>query len=310
METYALAIHGGAGTILRSKMSPEKEKEYHAGLRAALETGREVLQKKGTALDAVESTVRVLENNPLFNAGKGAVFAGDGTHLLDASIMCGIERKAGAIAGVRGVKNPISLARTVMEKSAYVMMIGEGAEEFAHLHKLELEPPEYFYDELRYQQWQRVKDTSQMILDHSDKGEKNFSTVGAVALDLHGNLAAATSTGGMTNKKFGRVGDSPIIGAGTYAENETCAVCCTGHGEPFIRTLVAHDVSRLMAYKGYSLEKATREVIHSKLPEINGKGGLIAVDREGNISMEFNTEGMYRGMVSSFFEMETKIYER
>ncbi|MEZ4851114.1 MAG: isoaspartyl peptidase/L-asparaginase [Bacteroidia bacterium] len=308
MKKTAIAIHGGAGTILRNRMTPEKEKKYKAGLREALILGNELLEKGGKALDVVEEVVKVLENNPLYNAGKGAVFAADGTHLLDASMMCGDTLKAGAIAGVRRVKNPITLARAVMDQSAYVMMVGEGAEAFAKKQGITFESEDYFFDQLRYDQWQRVKDTPMTILDHTDKGEKNFSTVGAVALDQYGNLAAATSTGGMTNKQFGRVGDTPIIGSGCYAENATCAVCCTGHGEPFIRSVVAFDVSRLMAYKGLSLEEAAKEVVMKKLVERDGEGGLIAVDREGNISLTFNCEGMYRGSMVSGGEVYVAIY--
>ena len=276
-------------------MNPEKEQAYRAGLKEALEHGSYLLEQGIPAWEAVSSTVQILENNPLYNAGKGAVFAGDGTHLLDAAIMRGDTRTAGAVAGVRGVKNPILLAKTVMEESAYVMMIGEGAEEFARLHQLEVAPPEYFHDQLRYEQWQRVKDTPQTLLDHTDKGEKNFSTVGAVALDRAGNLAAATSTGGMTNKQYGRVGDSPIIGAGTYADNKTCAVCCTGHGEPFIRVAAAHHLSCLMAYKELSLADAAKYLVHNILKDIGGEGGLIAINAQGNISLSFNCKGMYRG---------------
>ena len=299
MKKTAIAIHGGAGTILRKHMTPKKEKAYKAGLEEALMIGNQILSEGGTALDAAEKTVQILENNPLYNAGKGAVFAGDGTHLLDASIMCGETLKAGSIANVRRIKNPISLARAVMEKSAYVMMVGDGAEKFAESQGITFESEEYFFDQLRYDQWQRVKDTQMTILDHADKGERNFSTVGAVALDQHGNLAAATSTGGMTNKRFGRVGDTPIIGSGCYAENATAAICCTGHGEPFIRSVVAFDVSRLMAYKGLSLQEAADEVVMKKLVERKGEGGLIAVDRNGNISLTFNCRGMYRASLVS-----------
>ncbi|MEL6671719.1 MAG: isoaspartyl peptidase/L-asparaginase [Bacteroidota bacterium] len=294
MSKTAIALHGGAGTILRKYMTPEKEQQYLSGLEEALTLGDDLLKKGAAALDAAEATVRCLENNPLFNAGKGAVYAGDGTHLLDASIMRGDTLEAGAVAGVRGVKNPISLARRVMEASAYVMMIGEGAEEFGRKEGLEQAPPEYFHDDLRFQQWQRIKDSDQTILDHADKGERNFSTVGAVCLDREGNLAGATSTGGMTNKRYGRVGDSPIIGAGTYANNATCAVCCTGHGEPFIRAVVAHRISCLMEYKGMDLQAACDEVIHRVLKELKGEGGVIAVDPQGHTSLTFNTAGMYR----------------
>ncbi|RMG66811.1 MAG: isoaspartyl peptidase/L-asparaginase [Bacteroidetes bacterium] len=291
----ALAIHGGAGTIRRHRMTPEAEARYRAGLEAALQVGYAVLARGGHALDAAEAAVLSLEDNPLFNAGKGAVYAHDGTHRFDAAVMRGDTRQAGSVACIRGVRNPIRLARLVMEQSAYVMMVGPEAEDFARLHGLPFEDTAYFHDELRYQQWLRVKDSDQMTLDHSDKGEKNYSTVGAVACDRAGNLAAATSTGGMTNKRFGRVGDSPIIGAGTYADNATCAISATGHGEPFMRAVVAHDVAALMAYRGLSLAEATAEVIHHKLPGMHGSGGLIAVDAQGQVALPFNCEGMYRG---------------
>ncbi|MEM6805654.1 MAG: isoaspartyl peptidase/L-asparaginase [Bacteroidota bacterium] len=294
MKRFAIAIHGGSGTILRTHMSEEKELAYRKGLKEALDTAYNILEEGGKALDATEVAVRTLEDNPLFNAGKGAVFDGDGKHQLDASIMRGDTLAAGAVAGVRGVKNPISLARKVMEESAYVMMIGRGAEKFARLHKLPFKKAEYFFDQLRYEQWLRIKGTPMTMLDHADKGERNFSTVGAVALDQEGNLAAATSTGGMTNKQYGRVGDSPIIGAGTYADNLSCAVCCTGHGEPFMRAVAAHRLSALMEYKGISLKEAAHELIHIKLEKMQGKGGLIAIDRSGNIELAFNCEGMYR----------------
>ena len=294
MKRFAIAIHGGSGTILRAHMPQEKEVLYRKGLEEALSAGYAHLEQGGTALDAAEIAVKILEDNARFNAGKGAVFDGEGKHQLDASIMRGDTLEAGAVAGVRGVKNPISLARKVMEESAYVMMIGRGAEKFARLHKLPFKKADYFFDQLRYDQCLRIKDTPMTMLDHADKGERNFSTVGAVALDQDGNLAAATSTGGMTNKQYGRVGDSPIIGSGTYADNKTCAVCCTGHGEPFMRAVAAHRLSALMEYKGVSLKEAANELVHIKLESMQGKGGLIAVDRSGNIELAFNCEGMYR----------------
>ena len=309
MGKTAIAIHGGAGTILRSQMTPEKEKAYLDGLKAALELGDEMLQNGAYAWEAAESAVVELENNPLFNAGKGAVFAGDGTHLLDAAIMRGDTRSAGAVAGIRGVKNPIKLARTIMEKSAYVMMVGAGAEEFARVNQLDFEPPEYFYDQLRYEQWQRVKDTPLTILDHADKGERNFSTVGAVAKDDFGNLAAASSTGGMTNKKYGRVGDTPIIGGGCYADNRSCAVCCSGHGEPFIRAVAAHTLSALIEYKGSTLGEAAHYLIHEKMVEMEGEGALIAVDSLGQIAISFNCKGMYRAAKVSGLPAYYGIYD-
>lgn len=309
MKRFAIAIHGGSGTILRAHMSEEKELAYRKGLKEALDEGYKILEAKGSALDATEAAVRILEDNPLFNAGRGAVFDGDGKHQLDASIMRGDTLAAGAVAGIKGVKNPISLARKVMEESAYVMMIGRGAEKFARLHKLPFKKAEYFFDQLRYDQWLRIKDTPMTMLDHADKGERNFSTVGAVALDQDANLAAATSTGGMTNKQYGRVGDSPIIGAGTYADNLTCAVCCTGHGEPFMRAVAAHRLSALMEYKGISLKEAAHELIHIKLKKMEGKGGLIAIDRSGNIELAFNCEGMYRASRSAGKEAYIGIFD-
>lgn len=294
MIPFAIAIHGGAGTILRARMNPELEATIRQGLLDALESGHQVLASGGSALDAVERAVVSLEDDPSFNAGRGAVFAHDGTHQFDAAIMRGDTMEAGAIAAVRGVRNPIALARRVMERSRYVMMVGKGAEDFAQQEQLAFADPSYFRSDLRFQQWQRVKDSDQTLLDHSDKGEKNFSTVGAVALDTNGHLAAATSTGGMTNKRFGRVGDSPIIGSGTYAENGTCAISATGHGEFFMRYVVAHDIAALMRYRSYSLQKAAEKVVMEKLKDLGSEGGLIAIDAQGNVAMPFNTAGMYR----------------
>jgi len=292
---YTIAVHGGAGTILKSSMTPEKETAYTHGLKSALLGGEKILASGGSALDAVCESVKILEDNPLFNAGKGSVFTHTGTHEMDASVMDGSTLAAGAIAGVSGVKNPVLLARLVMEKTEHVLLSGKGAEELAHLHKIEFRNNDYFFDEFRQQQWLSVKNTEGTMLDHTS--DKKFGTVGAVALDKHGNIAAATSTGGMTNKMYNRIGDTPIIGAGTYASNETCAVSCTGHGEFFIRSVVAYDVACLMAYRGLSLEEACREVVNNKLVKTGGEGGLIAVDCKGNISLVFNSEGMYRGML-------------
>ncbi|MEL6846034.1 MAG: isoaspartyl peptidase/L-asparaginase [Bacteroidota bacterium] len=290
-------------------MNPEKEIQYRNGLSEALRIGRNILEQGGEALDAAEATVRALEDNPLYNAGKGAVYAGDGKHHLDASIMRGDNREAGSVAGVKGVKNPISLARAVMEQSRYVMMIGEGAEAFAKEQGHEMVPPAYFHDELRYQQWQQIKDTQLTQLDHADKGEKNWSTVGAVALDQKGNIASATSTGGMTNKRYGRIGDTPIIGSGCYANNQTCGVCCTGHGEPFMRSVVAYDLSCLIEYKGLSLAEAAQHLVQEKLVAFGGEGGLIALDADGNYVLEFNCEGMYRAAWVSGQEEYVGIYK-
>jgi beta-aspartyl-peptidase (threonine type) len=299
MKNFAIAIHGGAGTILKSAMTAEKEMAYTAALQEAIDTGYAALEKGATSLDAVEFAVKSLEDSPLFNAGKGSVFTSEGTHEMDASIMEGNSLKAGAVTMIRGLKNPVSVARLVMEKSEHVFLAGQGAEEFARNLKCEFKESDYFYDELRYQQWQEIKDTDSFQLDHSAKKDEKFGTVGAVALDTFGNIAAATSTGGMTNKKYGRVGDSPMIGAGNYANNNTCAVSCTGSGEYFIRAVVAYDVSCLMEHKGYSLEQATKEVVHKRLLNIGGDGGLIAIDVKGNISLTFNTEGMYRASKTS-----------
>ncbi len=285
---FAIAIHGGAGTILKSHISPEQESLYRAKLTLAVETGYAILERGGTSLDAVEAVVQLLEDDSLFNAGKGAVFNSDGKVELDASIMDGRTLKAGAVAGLHHVKNPIRLARAVMEKSEHVFLIGEGAEQFAKAHGLELVDESYFFTEERWQSLQKAK-AKQSLTEKEKHG-----TVGAVALDQFGNLAAATSTGGMTNKKFGRIGDSPIIGAGTYADNETCAISATGHGEYFIRAVVAHDIASLMRYKNLSLQAAAEEVIMRKLTRLGGTGGIVAIDRNGNIAMPFNTEGMYR----------------
>lgn len=309
MQTISIAIHGGAGTLVKGLMTPQLEAEYQIALKTARDQGYSILAKGGTALDAVETAVMLLENTPLFNAGKGSVFTNNGTHEMDAAIMDGQSLKAGAVSLITGVKNPISLARDVMEKSHHVFLAGEGAMQFAKINGHEILGPEYFYDEVRYQQWQGIKDSDGFQLDHSVKKDGKFGTVGAVACDQYGNVAAATSTGGMTNKKFGRVGDSPMIGAGTYANNNTCAVSCTGSGEFFIRGVVAYDVSCLMEYKGLSLQEAANEVIYKRILKINGDGGLIAVDAHGNIAMPFNTEGMYRANKSSIGIEEVGIYK-
>ncbi len=285
---FAIAIHGGAGTILKSSMTPEQDALYRTRLAEAVEVGYAILEKGGTSLDAVEAVVQRLEDDSLFNAGKGAVFNSEGKVELDASIMDGNTLKAGAVAALHHVKNPIRLARTVMEQSEHVFLIGDGAEQFAKAHGIELVDDSYFFTEARWQSLQKAK-----AKDSLTEKEKH-GTVGAVALDQHGNLAAATSTGGMTNKKFGRIGDSPIIGAGTYADNETCAISATGHGEYFIRAVVAHDIASLIRYKRLSLQAAAEEVIMKKLAKLGGTGGIVAIDRSGTIAMPFNTEGMYR----------------
>ena len=297
MTKYALAIHGGAGTISPSSMTSEKEFAYKSGLSAALLAGEVCLKNGGSALDAVESAVMTLENDPLFNAGRGAVFTHEGKNELDASIMFGKNLLAGAVAGVSNIKNPVSLARAIMEKTEHVFMSGKGAEEFAKKIGSEIKPDDYFFVQMRYDQYLEAKKNDQILLDHGSSNKAKFGTVGAVALDKNGNIAAATSTGGMTNKKHGRVGDTPMIGAGTYANNLTCAISCTGHGEFFIRAVVAYDISCLMEYKGYSLKDACDAVVHDKLVKMGGEGGLIALDKQGNIELPFNSEGMYRGSV-------------
>ncbi|HLO71984.1 MAG TPA: isoaspartyl peptidase/L-asparaginase [Flavipsychrobacter sp.] len=296
-----LAIHGGAGTILRSCMTAELQQQYEQGLQDALQAGYSVLQSGGSAVDAVQAAVVSLEDFPLFNAGRGSVFNNVGRHEMDASIMDGSNLMAGAVSGISHIKNPVLLARTIMDKSEHVLLCGQGAEQFAKQQGLQFEDDAYFYVQHRYEQWQQALKEDSISLDHNDK---KFGTVGAVALDANGNLAAATSTGGMTNKKFGRMGDSPIIGAGTYANNNTCAISCTGHGELFIRAVVAYDISCLMEYKGLSLKEACDVVVHDKLVKIQGEGGLVAIDKHGNIELPFNSEGMYRGYAT---ENERKV---
>ncbi len=317
-EAYALVIHGGAGTILKKNMTPELEAAYLAKLTEALEAGYKILQSGGSSMDAVENTIRVMEDSELFNAGKGAVFTNEGKNEMDASIMDGKTLNAGAVGAVTIIKNPISAARKVLEESPHVMLIGAGADDFAKKMQLETVDPKYFFNERRWQQLQKIRNTEKQQLDHSDdkglnleKLENNkFGTVGAAALDQHGNLAAGTSTGGMTNKRYGRVGDSPIIGAGTYADNQTCAISCTGHGEFFIRGVVAYDIAALMDYRSMSITQAANEVIHGKLKKMGGQGGAIGVDKSGNIMMDFNTPGMYRGFVRSDGKIEVFIYQQ
>ncbi len=291
---YVLVIHGGAGALPRSQMSAEKEERYRAALDSALQVGEATLQRGGSALDAVTEVVAWLEDCPLFNAGRGAVFTHDGTNELDASIMDGRMQTAGAVGGVTIVKNPIRLARAVMEKSPHVFLVGAGAERFAIENGLDTVSPSWFFTQERWDALQKLLKTNKKGFSRSPSQHK-FGTVGAVALDRQGNLAAATSTGGMTNKRWNRLGDSPVIGAGTYASNDACAVSCTGHGEYFIRYAVAHDVWARMVYGGASLREATEAIVLKKLVEKGGEGGLIAVDRNGNIAMPFNSEGMYRG---------------
>lgn len=309
-QQYVLVIHGGAGTITKASMTPEKEKAYKAALELALKTGYEVLKNGGTSLDAVEKTVHILEDSPLFNAGKGAVFSAAGKNEMDAAIMEGSTMKAGAVTGVRHIKNPISLARAVMEKSEHVMLVGDGAEEFAKKQGFTMIPEKYFFTPERWKSLQKAKELEkQGTKPEKLPADKKHGTVGAVALDSKGNLAAATSTGGMTNKRWGRVGDAPIIGAGTFADNATCAISCTGHGEYFIRTVVAHEVHALMKYKGLSLQQAADEVVLKTLVKIGGEGGLIAIDAKGNMAMPFNSEGMYRGAITKDGQITVEIYK-
>lgn len=330
-DRFTLVIHGGAGTISRANMTPEQEKAYRTVLEEALRKGYLVLQNGGTSIKAVETAIMVMEDSPLFNAGKGAVFTNEGKNELDASIMNGSDLKAGAVAGITTVKNPIQAAIAVMEKSPHVLMAGKGAELFAKQQGLTIVDPSYFYTEARYKALLKAKEDEKVELDHSEPQQKKlkktpktgyldqekliftegkkFGTVGCVALDKFGNLAAGTSTGGMTNKRYGRVGDSPIIGAGTYADNNTCAVSATGHGEFFIRSVVAHDISALMEYKGLSVREAADAVVLKKLVERGGEGGVIALDRQGNIAMPFNSEGMYRGYIQANGKSHIMIYK-
>ncbi len=325
MDRYTIVIHGGAGTILKKNMTPEKERDYKNKLNEALMAGYNILAEGGISVDAVEAAIKVMEDSPLFNAGKGSVFTNEGKNEMDASIMDGKTLNAGSVAMVNTIKNPISAARMVMEKSPHVMMVGEGAVKFAKEQNMEIVDSAYFYDEKRWLQWQNIKGSNELQLDHSDDraednrkefdaefsddGDRKFGTVGAVAIDKNGDIAAGTSTGGMTNKMYGRAGDSPIIGAGTYANNKTCGVSCTGHGEYFIRKVVAYDISALMEYQNLSLQEAADIVIHKKLKEIGGSGGIIAVDSQGNFSLTFNTEGMYRGSMTKDGEPTISIYK-
>lgn len=319
MTNAVLAIHGGAGAMARAQATAAMREAYETALARVLQDAGRVLEQGGSALDAVTEAVRLLEECPLFNAGRGAVFTSAGTHELDASIMDGRTLNAGAVANLRTVRNPVLAARAVMERSQHVMFVADGAEAFAREHGLECVEPSFFSTPLRREQLERVQrsDAQHTALDH-DAGsadavplsfsgapqgtapldeDRKLGTVGAVALDVHGDLAAATSTGGMTNKQPGRVGDSPIIGAGCYADNRTCAISTTGSGEMFIRMAVAHDIAARIEYTGASLEAAAHHVVHEKLPRIDGRGGLVAVDAHGNVSMPFNTEGMYRGFI-------------
>jgi beta-aspartyl-peptidase (threonine type) len=314
MQTFSLVIHGGAGTILKEDMTPDLERAYTAALEDALSAGYAVLEQDGTAVNAVKAAIVVLEDNLLFNAGRGSVFTKKGVQEMDAAIMDGKTLKAGAVAAVRNVRNPIELAEEVMINSNHVFLSGKGANDFAIKQGIKLEPDEYFFSQFRYDQWKIMRDSDNYSLDHTHQGleelmkDKKFGTVGAVACDAFGNIAAATSTGGMTNKKYGRIGDSPLIGCGTYANNKTCAISCTGHGEPFIQAVAAYDVSCLMEYKGMSLEEALHEVVNVKLPKMQGEGGMIGIDAQGNTAMALNSAGMYRAMKKSTGEHFVGIY--
>lgn len=301
---YALVIHGGAGNITKANLPSDKAAEFEAKLTEVLKHGDSILKAGGTSLDAVESCVRMMEDCPLFNAGQGAVFNAEGKNEMDAAIMDGKTGLAGAVAGVTTIRNPITAARAVMEKSNHVMLSGKGAETFAAEQGLELVSPSYFFTQSRWDAYQKAKANSDSI----ENIDKKHGTVGCVALDKYGNLAAATSTGGMTFKKYGRIGDSPVIGAGTYADNNTCAVSATGHGEYFIRNVVAYDISALMKYKGLPIAVAANEVVMVKLKNLGGTGGIIAVDKNGNIAMPFNTTGMFRGYVNAGGEIKVAMF--
>jgi L-asparaginase / beta-aspartyl-peptidase len=314
MKQFSLAIHGGAGTILKQDMTTELEEAYIKGLDEALAAGFAVLEGGGSSVNAVKASIVVLEDNLLFNAGRGSVFTKKGVQEMDAAIMDGKDLSAGSVAGIRNVRNPIELATEVMLHSNHVFLSGKGANDFAIKQGIKLAPDEYFFSQFRYDQWKEIRDSDNYSLDHTHQGleelmkDKKFGTVGAVACDKDGNIAAATSTGGMTNKKYGRIGDSPLIGAGTYANNKTCAISCTGHGEPFIRAVAAYDVSCLMEYKGMSLQEAMNEVVNVKLVKMDGEGGMIGIDANANVAMVLNSAGMYRGMQNSSGKKLISIY--
>ncbi|MCA6472825.1 MAG: isoaspartyl peptidase/L-asparaginase [Chitinophagaceae bacterium] len=311
---HTLVIHGGAGTIVKDDMTPELEKAYIDGLRDALSAGFAVLEEGGTAVNAVKAALVLLEDHILFNAGRGAVFTKKGVQEMDAAIMDGSSLAAGAVAGIRNVRNPIELAAEVMRNSNHVFLSGKGANDFAIKQGIKLEPDEYFFSQFRYDQWKAIRDSDRYSLDHTHlhleelMRDKKFGTVGAVACDAQGHLAAATSTGGMTNKKYGRIGDSPLIGIGTYANDATCAISCTGHGEMFIRAVASYDVSCLMEYRQLSLQEAMDVVVNKKLKSLNGEGGMIGVDGKGQHAMVFNSAGMYRAYKNSRGETDVLIY--
>ncbi|MDH7462455.1 isoaspartyl peptidase/L-asparaginase [Chitinophagaceae bacterium 26-R-25] len=315
MSKYSLVIHGGAGTIVKEDMTPELELAYTEGLSEALDAGFAVLKEGGSAVNAIKAAIVLLEDNLLFNAGRGSVFTKKGIQEMDAAIMDGSNLAAGAVTGVRNVRNPIELATEVMRNSNHVFLSGKGTTEFAIKQGVKLEADDYFFSQFRYDQWKAIRDSDTYSLDHTHQRleelmkDRKFGTVGAVACDMHGNVAGATSTGGMTNKKYGRIGDSPVIGAGTYANNNTCAISCTGHGEMFIRSVAAYDVSALMEYKGMSLQEAMDEVVNKKLVSMHGEGGMIGVDAKGNTAMVLNSAGMYRGVRDSDGVYEVKMYK-
>ena len=317
-NNFAIIIHGGAGTILKKNMTPEKEKAYQTKLEEAIKVGHTILKNGGTSQEAVVKTIQVMEESPLFNAGKGAVFTHEETNELDASFMDGKTLNAGAVAGVTNVKSPIELAVKVMTESDHVMLSGKGASIFAKEKGLEIVDPSYFYTEKRFQSLQRIKNKEKTQLDHDDKKaafydadikNSKFGTVGCVALDKNGNIAAGTSTGGMTNKRWGRIGDAPIIGSGTYANNKTCGVSSTGWGEYFIRSQVAYDISAQMEYQQKTLKEASTDVIQNKLTKLGGTGGVVALDKNGNMAFEFNTTGMYRASMDEAGNLVVKIYK-
>ena len=313
-KNFGIVIHGGAGTILRENMGDSLEDAYREKLKQAITEGHSILKNGGTSMQAVTKTINIMEDSPLFNAGKGAVFTHEETNELDASVMDGKTLNAGAVTGVTRIRNPIDLALAVMEQSPHVMLSGTGAETFAKEKGFSLVDPSYFYTNKRYEQLQKIKTREKdnligVSFEDPFIKESKFGTVGCAALDKHGNLAAGTSTGGMTNKRWSRIGDAPIIGAGTYANNATCAVSSTGWGEFFIRGMVAHDISAMMEYKGVSLQEAASEVIQKKIPALGGDGGVVSIDKDGNVAMEFNTAGMYRAHMNSKGELIVRIYK-
>ena len=308
-STFSIAIHGGAGTIQQKDMTFEKQQKLESTLKLSIETGIEILKNGGSALDATAAAVVEMENSDLFNAGKGSVFNAKGFIEMDAAIMCGKTQNAGAVTCVRNIKNPILLSKEILLKSSHVLLDGLGAESFARENNIQFESNDYFYTQHRYDQLKQAKKAKRVQLDHSDSNDGKFGTVGAVAVDLQGNLAASTSTGGMTNQVAGRVGDTPTIGSGTFAKNQTCAVSCTGTGESFIRAVAAYDVSALMAYGGHSLSEAGNRVVFENLPKVDGMGGLIGVDRSGNIILPFNSEGMYRAFCKSGEPLQIRMYK-